>query len=359
MTEDWSVVPPWWQPNLHEPAVLAIIRDLCRPGTTAFDVGANIAALTLPMARAVGPRGVVCAFEASPRVLPLAHRNIVSSGCGNVHLQFAAVSRVSGPPVPYYFGSHAGADSLYPRHAGQSPAAMVPTVALDDVVRETGYHPDFVKLDIEGAEFDAVMGMADTIRADHPHLVIEESPGDPRSQACFDWLAGVGYCAYDLNTYAHVRSIRDDPGDAPLRNTLHVHQDRLSSTPFAEPVARALVLTLGPDAFAETADPHGWRSEMVPLAAGRYLVDVDFTSESADIQLSCGVRRADQIILRYEGYGAWLAASYHNWVLDLPFASEVGLFLECRRGPDPSLTVGGATVVHLPGFDRLSVGRLW
>src|SRR5262249_53966086 len=39
------------------------IRAACRPGMIAFDVGANVGYYTLLMSRAIGPSGLVYAFE--------------------------------------------------------------------------------------------------------------------------------------------------------------------------------------------------------------------------------------------------------------------------------------------------------
>ena len=58
----------WWEQSFWEPTVALAIRDHCRPGDVVFDVGANAGALALMMSRLVGPRGIVCAFEASPRI---------------------------------------------------------------------------------------------------------------------------------------------------------------------------------------------------------------------------------------------------------------------------------------------------
>ena len=46
-----------------------LFRQLLRPGDVAIDVGANIGALTVPMARLVQPGGAVVAFEPQRRDL--------------------------------------------------------------------------------------------------------------------------------------------------------------------------------------------------------------------------------------------------------------------------------------------------
>ncbi|MSO73187.1 MAG: FkbM family methyltransferase, partial [Rhodospirillaceae bacterium] len=46
-----------------EPITLGACRRLINPGDTVLDIGANIGALTLPMARMTGEAGKVYAFE--------------------------------------------------------------------------------------------------------------------------------------------------------------------------------------------------------------------------------------------------------------------------------------------------------
>jgi hypothetical protein len=74
----------WWKPSFWEHTVALAIRDYCRPGDVVFDVGANAGGLALMMSRLVGPRGIVLAFEASPRIIDKTHYNLVKAGCHNV-----------------------------------------------------------------------------------------------------------------------------------------------------------------------------------------------------------------------------------------------------------------------------------
>src|SRR5688572_20988587 len=46
-----------------EPATVRAYRRIVKPGQTVLDIGANIGAHTLPLARLVGPGGRVIAFE--------------------------------------------------------------------------------------------------------------------------------------------------------------------------------------------------------------------------------------------------------------------------------------------------------
>src|SRR5437588_2047685 len=172
----------WYEGNPWEPPVQTALRDLCKPDNVVFDVGANFGGLTTVMSRMVGPRGVVCAFEASPRIVDKCLHNLVLSGCGNVQVYHAAIWHTSFHKVPIYLGGHLN-DSIYPSSDSAAPAYSVSTIALDDFVAYTSLVPNVVKMDIEGAEFDALKGMVNTISRARPHLILETQPSDTR---CLD-----------------------------------------------------------------------------------------------------------------------------------------------------------------------------
>lgn len=142
---------PWWERSFWEPTVALAIRDHCRPGDVVFDVGANAGALAMMMSRLVGPRGIVLAFEASPRIVDKTHHNLVKAGCHNVTLFHKAVWHSTGALVNMAAGSHLN-DRIEEGATGMS----VRTVALDDLAAAGDFRPSFIKMDIEGAEYDAL-----------------------------------------------------------------------------------------------------------------------------------------------------------------------------------------------------------
>jgi hypothetical protein len=52
-----------WLRGRFEPATLALCERLLSPGAVVLDIGANVGAQTLPLARAAGNTGCVYAFE--------------------------------------------------------------------------------------------------------------------------------------------------------------------------------------------------------------------------------------------------------------------------------------------------------
>lgn len=136
---------------------------LVRPGDVAFDIGANIGYYTLLLARQVGPRGRVFAFEPDPRNFDLLRRNVEENGYTNVTLVPKAVAETTGTRRLYRNGENLGDHRLYDSHDGRDSVA-VETAALDEMFAAAGARVDFIKMDIQGAEWSALHGMRRLLR---------------------------------------------------------------------------------------------------------------------------------------------------------------------------------------------------
>jgi len=144
-------------------------REL-RPGMTVVDAGANVGYFTLLFARLVGPRGKVYAFEPDPRNFDLLQRNIRRNGYGNVVAARLALSRENGrrkfSRSPHNFADHCLGDGLGPRESLEVEVAR-----LDTFFADLPKQVDFLKLDIQGAEFGAIDGATELLRA-NPEIVL-------------------------------------------------------------------------------------------------------------------------------------------------------------------------------------------
>ncbi|WP_267383230.1 FkbM family methyltransferase [Cyanobacterium sp. uoEpiScrs1] len=340
-------VAPWYKENFWEPPVQLALRDLCRPGHVVFDVGANFGGLTTIMSRMVGPKGVVCSFEASPRIVDKCQRNIVLSGCSNVQLFHTAVYSKSYGTVPIYLGSHLN-DSIYTDKQDESATYQVSTIALDDFVEHTKLVPELVKMDIEGAEFDAIKGMNKTIKLAKPHLILETQPEDTN---CLNFLKEAGYISIDLNTYQIIESPQDYPKGVGIRNNLYIHKDRLSEVVYNPPFNFEQYAFLEATDFESTTGGSIYLKTPLILDKGRYLIDIDFVAQGKDNDLTCGVRVGKKTIFRYHAYSNLLASSYRDWVIHLSETSKVNFYFEFLNGTkDHTLSVQGAKIRKVTNF---------
>ncbi|HEV2316935.1 MAG TPA: FkbM family methyltransferase [Thermoplasmata archaeon] len=192
----------------HEP-VETLVCDAClRPGQTVVDLGANIGYFTLRFARAVGPEGHVFAFEPDAENYGLLVENIGRNGHGNVTAEPQAAGAVTGVAQLYRSATSHG-DHRLRAAAELRPSVEVRVVALDDYPDLQGRVVDFAKVDIQGAEFDAVRGMQRILRETPairmliefcPYL-LRRSGEDPG--AFLNYLESLGLTVYHVDGRRH------------------------------------------------------------------------------------------------------------------------------------------------------------
>lgn len=148
----------------YEPQETQLVQRLLGPGMVVVDVGANWGYFTLVCAHLVGPTGRVIALEPHPRLASMLSANIAAD---LVLSKVVDACRVAAG-VASASKAFVGFDER-DGNWGVSRAALgaeVPdfesrTVALDWFLDERQTKRiDLVKIDIEGAEADAVRGMA-------------------------------------------------------------------------------------------------------------------------------------------------------------------------------------------------------
>ncbi len=182
----------------YEPEITALFRRFVRPGMGVLDLGANIGFFTLLAATIVGPNGHVFAIEPNPRNARLLEASRRANEFTQVTILQVAAAPSHGLLVlnaSYSNGTTAG---LPENVAGVLAAETVPAIRIDALLpndRPIG----FIKADVEGAEYAALLGCQATIRRDRPIIVSEFSPDLMPGISGIDgpgylrWLIGLGY----------------------------------------------------------------------------------------------------------------------------------------------------------------------
>jgi len=146
--------------GVFEPNLTAWLKEQLHPGDTFLDVGANIGYFTLLASSLVGPAGRVLAVEASPSTFASLQRHIERNAATNVRgINAAAYDRVATLPM-YYLPEeeNTGGASLV-RQIGPVEA-LVEAMPLADMISESERSRlRVVKIDIEGAELQALRGL--------------------------------------------------------------------------------------------------------------------------------------------------------------------------------------------------------
>lgn len=147
-----------WQHKEWEPAESAVFQKELKVGDTVLDVGANIGYFTLLASLLVGPTGVVYAFEPDPENFQLLIKNISLNGFENVVAVNQAVGAKSGFVKLFTDEANKGDHRTFDSGEGR-PSKQVAITALDDFFAKRNKTVDFLKMDIQGFEYQALQGM--------------------------------------------------------------------------------------------------------------------------------------------------------------------------------------------------------
>lgn len=193
-----------------EPSTVRAYRAIVKPGQTVLDIGANIGAHTLPLARLVGPRGRVIAFEptafAARKLAVNAALNADLAGRISLHQVMLVARQADGLPAAVYSSWPLfGAEALHPKHRGRlMDTAGARPATLDEWVTEMRLaEVHFIKLDVDGHEVAVLRGARESLGWFRPVIALELAPYLHAEQGySFDELVlsltGAGYRLHQI-----------------------------------------------------------------------------------------------------------------------------------------------------------------
>jgi FkbM family methyltransferase len=153
----------------YEPDVTHYFETVLQSGDVFVDVGAMIGYYTLLASKRVGWKGHVYAFEPHPDHFSILEKNVKQNRrTRNVTMEQKAVMDFSATKGVLYLSAENAADhrAAYPKQDRET--IPVEYVSLDDYFEKGKV--DFIKLDIQGSEPYALMGMTKILR--NPNIVV-------------------------------------------------------------------------------------------------------------------------------------------------------------------------------------------
>jgi FkbM family methyltransferase len=164
--------------GVYEPSTRKLFRELLPTAEVFIDAGAHIGLFSVLAGRYGNPGLTVYAFEPDPYNQRAFRWNLDLNRCRNVNLFPGAVSDKNGLARLLISDGTIGSSLILGRtRIGGTHFLEVDTYALDSVLKDTASKSILVKLDIEGAEIQALQGMAATLRgAQRMAIICEVNP---------------------------------------------------------------------------------------------------------------------------------------------------------------------------------------
>jgi FkbM family methyltransferase len=213
-TADLSVSDQIRDSGSYEKNIARVLRLFVRPGSTAIDVGANVGFHTQALSAIVGGAGHVYAFEPNSENCRLLLLTRARSKLDNVSVFPMALSDQNGLA---FFSPAIGSNGGF--MADESDALLhpnctvIPTMRLDDLIEPKRL--DFMKIDVEGAEYLVIQGARSLLQKHRPLIVAEFSLdmiGRISRISGADYLKFIQSLEYDvvtLGTSGKVEAVND------------------------------------------------------------------------------------------------------------------------------------------------------
>jgi len=175
-TSDALMIWEIWKAKVYDD-----VRIPIRAGDVVVDMGAHIGGFAVRAAKLV-QGGQVYSYEASNKNFSLLAENCELNDLRNVHIENFAVSNQNGS-MPFYTPSENGILGSLLQNTS-SFMETVPTITFSDIIAKHAINQiDFLKIDVEGAEFDILFANPDETLSKTRQIVMEfhEFKGDKLS----------------------------------------------------------------------------------------------------------------------------------------------------------------------------------
>ncbi len=172
----------WKRPKGFYEREIELLGNYIKPGDTVLDIGANFGYFTKLFSKMVTKSGRVLAFEPNPMTFGHLRFNIFTFGLSNVeafNFGLGSSDTKTDILIPQrensFLGLDLGQSFIKPNETPSRKIIMSQSVEIRSLKNANLKidRIDFVKCDVEGAEFEVIVGMLDLIKKNLPILMVE------------------------------------------------------------------------------------------------------------------------------------------------------------------------------------------
>lgn len=160
-TDDKGVSADLLIDGIREPMSTNEFKKRLKPRMVVVDIGANIGYYALLEAKAVGPTGMVYAIEPVLENVLLLRKNVELNNYKNVLVFQKAIGGKCGE-MDFFLSSNSNLGSVIETSHANGKAVKVEVTTLGRLLRNKRA-PDYIRMDVEGYEYETLKGMEDIL----------------------------------------------------------------------------------------------------------------------------------------------------------------------------------------------------
>jgi FkbM family methyltransferase len=153
--------------------------DLAVGKKVVLDIGAHIGLCTMPISRVLNECGRCYAFEPAKANIKFLKQHLKMNNINNVHVIESLVGDERSERVEFYeMNGDSGMNTISRVKKGVKEYRMTfkKQITIDGFVKEKGFVPDLIKIDVEGAEIKVLSGGEKVLKKTHPEIILSVHP---------------------------------------------------------------------------------------------------------------------------------------------------------------------------------------
>ncbi|PCI07112.1 MAG: hypothetical protein COB73_08790 [Flavobacteriaceae bacterium] len=212
-------IDDWIQSQLYflgeyEMAELKTLNAFLNDKSVFVDLGANLGLFSLYASQLVGEKGQVISFEPFKKNYEALSDNVSINNLLNIQIENLAIGEKDSFVNLYYDSNEMNLGMVSTSYIDNAYVEKINVITLDSYFEQNSISRlDFIKIDIEGHEYKALLGMNDILIRFHPTILIEilnNADVSINKKNIYNYLENLGYKKYFINNEGGVSKVQTD-----------------------------------------------------------------------------------------------------------------------------------------------------
>ena len=178
--------------KVWERTMIKKFRDIVNDGDTVIDCGANIGLHSFELSKLVGQGGDVYAFEAIPIIYDCLTKTVEEKELLNITTNNYGLYSEDNEDLVFK-SDLSGRSGMYRKGKVFEHTFNVKSITLDTYFKDYHKPIKFIKIDVEGAEFEVLKGATNLINKHKPSIIVEVWRSQKRIMELHNWLKEMNY----------------------------------------------------------------------------------------------------------------------------------------------------------------------